>query len=262
MALNLPEPRGERLERSPLKLVICQVRYSKSPAASKLRAARTIQEALGGRSAWRLNQIENQSIEIVGSEAGDRPATALSSQAGWRLTLEPAGWTVTLLPDSVAIETTRYDNWRDFSTRFGVLLGAVKKAVNPEAAGRLGLRYVDRIEDPRVSSPAEWEPWLQPEVLGITRHTGLGGGVVAAQQQVEIVAGDGLKATIRHGFLRDEESDNVPYLMDFDTYREGVSEFDVASIQADVGGLHRLAIQLFQSMITDPLYQYLLRKAP
>lgn len=256
MVLSLPEPRYDRLERSPLKLVACELRYAKSPVASKFSAANAIQEALQNRGTWKLAQVENRSLSVAVGDTGVTPPV-VASQSGWKLTSEPGGWAATIMPDSVVLETTRYEDWPDFLEWLVTLLRAVEEAVAPEAAGRLGLRYVDRIDDPEATSPAEWEQWIRPEVLGIALHPDLRSGVVETQQQVAVTDGDRLMATIRHGFSRDEGSDHLPYVMDFDTFRDGVQAFDVDSIVADLERLHRFAVQLFQSMITQPLYQYL-----
>src|SRR5207249_4093009 len=99
MVLELAEPREQLLARSPLKLVVSQIRYTKTPAASKLPAGQAVQRALGDPTNWRLNQVENRTIAITASATELVPAPALETQTGWRLTSEPSGWIATVMPD-------------------------------------------------------------------------------------------------------------------------------------------------------------------
>ncbi|MHB8620226.1 MAG: hypothetical protein ACYDAG_11775, partial [Chloroflexota bacterium] len=65
------------------------------------------------------------------------------------------------------------------------------------------------------------------------------------------------KATLRSGFVRDNASDQLVYILDVDAYRDGTREFEGAGILKTAEGLHRLALQLFQLVITPDLYAYL-----
>lgn len=257
MSLSLPEPRADRLARSPLQLVVCQVRYARASRASRLGPARAVQAALGGESSWQLSQIESRKLTVAAVEPTAPSYPSLEAETGWRLTSLTPSWSATLMPDNVALETTRYESWHDFSDRLRPLLASVKKDVRPEAVGRIGVRYIDRIQDPAVDEPGQWARWIQPAALGIVCHAALGNAIIGCQQQVDLAVDATLKATIRHGLVQDEESGRFHYIMDFDTYREGVREFNVVEIHADLDRLHRLSIQLFQAMITDELYDYL-----
>lgn len=257
--LYLPDPQTERLARSPLKLVVCQVRFPETLAAAETRVGLALQEALGGRAQWRLESVKPPTIAISASIGGGVPSAQAAeiSGSGWRLLSPDGQWTVTLMPGSVAIETTRYQSWDDFLSRLTGLLNAVQNILHPEAEERLGLRYINRIEDPRVDSPVDWQRWIRVELLGLINHPHLGPGVVAAQQQVALDAGDGVKATVRQGFARDDGLGSFPYILDIDTYRDEVRPFDPEGIQGAVVRLKRLTLGLFQNVITTDLYDYL-----
>src|SRR5439155_23174828 len=119
-----------------------------------------------------------------------------------------------------------------------------------------GLRYINRINEPRVENPQEWAEWIDPNIAGIARHQ-FALMTTAAQQQFNLTVGDGTKATIGHGFYRERLSERLTLLLDLDVYREGMSPFDPVGINSTLYSLHRVALQLFQGMITEPLYQYL-----
>jgi uncharacterized protein (TIGR04255 family) len=257
--MRLAEARDEYLERAPLKLVVCQARYPRKLAAVDLEVGLAVQRALGGADRWRLDEAQSQlilSLAVSQVQGGAPAATPLDTQPGWQLMADEGAWTVTILPQSVSLETTRYENWAHFSDRFSALLVAVQAAVHPGAEERLGLRYVNRIEEPRVESAGAWARWIRPEVLGIVLHPEIGAGVVATQQQVDVKANHGLRATLRHGVLREDNS-VLSYIIDIDTYRTGVRPFDPESILEEAGRQNQLARQLFQSVVTDEMYAYL-----
>lgn len=255
--LDLPAPMDERLERSPLKLVVCQVRYAETLRAADVRAGLAVQEALGGREGWHLEALKHQSFSFS-AVAGEVPAAPKIETApnGWRMKSHDDAWTVTVLPDSVGIETTTYPSWDLFVERLGILLGAVSKALEPEAEERLGLRYINHIEHPSVTSPSEWDGWIRGNVLGLLGDRAIGGRAVAAQQQIDLKPTDEIKATIRHGFFLEQQSRRPTYVMDFDVYREGARVFDPNDVIQGTAVLNGLARQLFQAMITPKLYEY------
>lgn len=260
--LDLPAAADERLERAPITLVVWQARYPRKLAVSDVGVGLSIQRALSQVDNWRLDEAQSQvvvALALSGAEDADAiPATATgSTQRGWRVQSADRAWTATIFPQSVGLETTRYQSWAHFSERLGVLLTAVGEAVSPEAEERLGLRYINRIEEPRVTSAAGWATWIRPEVLGIVSHPGLGPGVLATQQQVDFQATPELNATLRHGLFREETSSWQTYVVDIDTYRSGVRPFDQAGILEASNAQNGVARQLFQNVITEDMYRYL-----
>ena len=109
MPLNLPEPSPAPLARSPLALVVCQVRYA-APAVSagqvhKLRDRQRPED----NSYPKSDQIRNLTINV--NPLG--PVESASSAAGWRLQTEDGTWIVSIGSEAVALETTRYGSWAD-----------------------------------------------------------------------------------------------------------------------------------------------------
>lgn len=257
MNLKLPEPKDERLPRSPLKLVVCQVRHRRTPVVSDISVGLRVQEALGGPDSWNLEEFFQQTFAIgPGEEAPVRPM-GIGPDRGWRLISEGSGLNVTLLPTNFTLETSSYTTWGDFSGQLGVLMKAVAEAARPEAEERLGLRYVNQIEEPSVRTPADWADWIKPEVVGILRDETLGSSILATQQVIQVDAGRRMRANIRHGLAKDPDTGRFAYVLDFDTYRQGVRGFVATGILDEAERLHRLTLQLFQAMITERLYRFL-----
>lgn len=260
--LELPEPRDEPLPRSPLALVVCQLRYLETPQAAELRVGLEAQSALGGRDEWQLEAVRAASITMMNavdqSSGIQSPASGFEVlKAGWRLTSRDKKWSVTIQPEQASVETTNYETWQTFYPHLRTVAEVLEKTVRPEAELRLGLRYVDQLVDPPVTSPSGWSRWIRPEVLGLLLHPVLAPGVEGMKQEVALVDTPDRKATLRSGFVRDNSSGQLIYLLDFDTYRDSMREFDAAGILTAVEELHRLALQLFQLVITPDLYTYL-----
>src|SRR5205823_262933 len=54
-------------------------------------------------------------------------------------------WSVTLSRESLALKTTAYTRWEDFSGRVGRVRETLEHVYRPTSYTRLGLRYVDII---------------------------------------------------------------------------------------------------------------------
>ncbi|MHB8620792.1 MAG: TIGR04255 family protein, partial [Chloroflexota bacterium] len=233
--LALPEPEDGPLARSPLALVVCQLRYLETVQAAELRAGLDAQTALGGRSEWQLEALKSTSWTVMttvdqSSGMSNPPSGVEVLKAGWRLTSRDKKWTVTIQPEQASVETTDYGTWETFSARLRTLVDVVEKNVRPEAELRLGLRYVDQIVDPPVTTPAGWSRWIRPEVLGLLLHPVLAPGVEGMKQEIALVDAPERKATLRSGFVRDNASDQLVYILDVDAYRDGTREFEGAGI--------------------------------
>jgi len=258
MTLKLPEPVDELLERSPLKLVVCQVRHRRKLAVSDIGAGLGVQDALGGPDNWNLEEFFQQTFAVgpSGDEMPVRPV-GVGPDRGWRLTSEKGDYLATLLPTSFSLETANYTTWEAFSGQFEVLVRAVGKSIRPEAEERLGLRFVNQIENPTVQTPSGWMEWIRPEVVGILSDERIGPSILATQQVIDIDAGRRMRAAIRHGLAKDSDTGRLTYILDLDTFRQGVRVFDANGIVGELSKLHRLTLQLFQWMITEKMYRYL-----
>ena len=158
--LQLTEPSTERLERSPLELVVCQVRHERNLAVGDAKRAPEVYNGLGGRGGKYpdFDEAAGDALNITGGPAG--VATTTDQQRGWNCRSADGAWTVVLMPDFFALETRACTDWTDFSARLDELVRMVEAALEPSLEQRLGLRFIDRIKDPAVRSPGGWEGWI------------------------------------------------------------------------------------------------------
>lgn len=259
MPLTLPRADFGYLPRSPLELVVCQVRHDDRPVDAD--AALAIQEALGGTDGF-FPRIEQVELRVSSMTMGLGPASvgATESFDGWHLKSSEGSWTAAVLPDHFSLETTRYTKWDDFEARLGELTRAVASTVPPVMEQRIGLRYVDRLAGLDVRDPAEWAKWIAAPILGPPLHPVIGAAVTSTRQQVDLDLGDGHVCVLRHGTVRDGDAPadaEATYLLDFDIYRSQSRRFVPEHVAAVTNAFHEKADALFRQVITDELLRYL-----
>lgn len=253
MPLPLPEPDRTRLARSPLELVVCQLRFEARAQVADAKVALAIHQALGGGEGRyrRFEALGTQTLNVLVNPG------APAAVPGWRYQSAEGAWTIQVTADNVSLETSAYTDWEDFSQRMRELLEATAEHIGPEIEQRLGLRYIDRITEVAADSPADWRPYIAAELLGLAVHERLGDAVKTTRQQVTLDLGEGYSSTVSHGFV--PEDTRLNYLLDFDLFREGGRPFSVEEVSDALEVLHDDAGKLFLAAITPELYEVLLR---
>jgi uncharacterized protein (TIGR04255 family) len=138
--------------------VITQVRFSPILAIQNPEFIVPFQEAI--RSVYpvlRQEHVQSLALRPDGLAAGPKETT-------WRFCETEGAWRLSLAPDFVALETTRYTSRGDFLGRLEVVLGALEEHVEPALIQRLGLRYIDRVEGEATADIAKL---VRQEMLGL-----------------------------------------------------------------------------------------------
>lgn len=259
MPLTLPRADFGYLPKSPLELVVCQVRHDDRPVDAD--AALAIQELLGGAEGF-FPRIEQVELRVASMTVG--PGTAFTGPTesfdGWHLKSADGSWTAAVLPGHFSLETTQYTRWSDFEARLADLTQAIASTAPPVMEQRLGLRYVDRLSGLDVSEPRHWSKWIAPSILGPVLHPIVGDGVTSTRQQIDLDLGDGHACVLRHGTVRDTdapEDAEVTYLLDFDIYRSQSRRFVPGHVAEATNAFHEKADALFRQVITEDLLRYL-----
>jgi uncharacterized protein (TIGR04255 family) len=258
--VDLPEPDRGRLARSPLELVVCQVRHERRLVVGEGATALAVHDALGGVGGAypSIDEVSGAELNVMMGLGIGAPNVRETKTSGWRLTSADGAWVITLMPDNFSLETSSYTSWDDdFAPRLDALIDAVATHVNPTFEQRIGLRYVDRINELGLTHLAAWQPYLRPELLGLALHPQLGPGVRSYQQQVLIELADGVTAGLRHGPVVEPGRDVVDYQLDYDIFRQGGRPFDADAVKAATAQFNISALQLFQATISDALLEEL-----
>jgi uncharacterized protein (TIGR04255 family) len=159
--LTDPTPPEVPLPNAPLERVIAQVRFTKILKLGVEASLIPFQEIVGTEFPdFDREQIHQLTIGPEGVVPSQEPSVR------WRFADATNDWTVSLAPDFVALETTRYSSREDFLARFRRILGAVESAFSPSLMTRVGVRYIDRID---AAALADIEQLVRPEVAGVLK---------------------------------------------------------------------------------------------
>ncbi|MEU9147750.1 TIGR04255 family protein [Streptomyces sp. NPDC048349] len=257
--LVLPKPSTTQLKDAPLQLVVCQVRHDRVAGPRHGDQVLAIRDALTTSMGEELGleQLAQQEVAFEFSPSGVSPLPNSGPSNGWRLRSRDGKWLVALFPDFFALESTGYTSWSDFKTRLEALCGAVERIFQPTLEQRLGLRYVDSINHPAVSTPKQWAGYIEGSLLGPILHPQFGDAISGVQQVIHMPAPDEMQVLLRHGTQRDDSSGTWPYLLDTDCTRVSSRRFSCPEIVKGAGDLHELALQVFQASVTPELMRVL-----
>jgi uncharacterized protein (TIGR04255 family) len=249
--LQLPEPDRSRLTKSPLDLVVAQVRFDQRVDVSTPKVGFGFQKILADSPdrAWRVEPIEGpRPIDITVTREGPQVSTG-EQLRGWRFTAPDDAYILVLMPDSIAIETRDYTEWSDFRPTAERAIGCLTEEVGPEIELRVGLRYVDRLRDDSIDSAAGWAANLQPPLHGLFGDERLGPAVLNQQQQIILRVNAACECRFAHGTLPTEHG--LEYVLDYDLYRQDARPFGAASVMEALDLFNTEALKLFQASVTQ-----------
>ena len=157
--LVAPLPAEVPLKNAPLVRVIAQLRFPEILSVEQREFVAPFQEAIRSKYPV-LRQEQTQGILL--GPAGVAPA---KPQIAWRFGDTEGHWRVSLTPEFLALETTKYVSRSDFFGRLKAVAEALDEHIEPAQLDRLGVRYIDRITGDAVDDIAKL---VRPEVRGIT----------------------------------------------------------------------------------------------
>src|SRR5579862_2582279 len=112
MVFRLPEPVTDRLNHSPLNLVVCQVRHERNSAVAEAPRAFAVHEAVKAQYP-KIDENASQDMGVLTGPAGVQ-AIPGETNRGWRFRSKDEAWTAVVMPDFFALETTHYADWDDY----------------------------------------------------------------------------------------------------------------------------------------------------
>lgn len=130
MTLQLPAPVVRRLARSPLSLVVCQVRIEENLRLAEPRLALRLRE--GFSEAYpKITRLSGPRTQLIQQASGIQvEQLEVDRRRGHRLSSEANDWHITLEPDAFALETTGYTTWTEFLPRFQELVTFVSQELS------------------------------------------------------------------------------------------------------------------------------------
>jgi uncharacterized protein (TIGR04255 family) len=258
-----------KLERAPLARVLMQVRYPRlASLAVGGQVVDRVASALAEVGYPILSEQQEMSIAITPDGVSQGPGGGRLLQ----LRSPDEAWQVTFGAEFLALHTSAYIDRDDFLKRTAAVVDVFASVVNPPFAGRIGFRYVNRIEGP---DGQELPRLIRPEVLG-----GLAvprGGAQLAHSINDSVYSlgdrgpdgsvlDGLQA--RWGLLPPgatldpslPPSAEESWVLDLDSFRVVKRPFETNVIEQEIRDLSVRAYRYFRWIVTDQFLSHFGRR--
>lgn len=129
------------LARAPLEKVLTQVQFSLTPELVSDEAEARLANELHRYPVRRRGQSLNVTINPATATIENKVVTT-------RIFTDPSqSWVVTVMETAVGIETTAYNSRDDFCDRARELFQAVAAVAAPPVVDRVGMRYIDRVQE-------------------------------------------------------------------------------------------------------------------
>ncbi len=168
--------------------------------------------------------------------------------------------------ERVAVESTGYRCFEEFREFLGSVLAALPLE-QIAGFGRIGLRYINEIRVPGVTTAREWEPFVAPALLAGAQLPLAELTAQSASAEIEYVGRDGMRLTMRYGSnsgrvvnaggpMRTRTHESGPlFFIDLDSYWEtppdsDLPEFSSEAILAQTTRLRAPIHELFEGSIT------------
>ena len=243
-----------KLARSPLQLVLIQVRFS--PVTAMREYVPPFQDILRKSGFPGHNKEKIEQITF-----GPEPEVHASTR--WSFVSRDKRESVILTEDFVVYETTRYDIFETFTERFEEVLTQLNNIAEISFATQIGLRYVDVVHTLDDQAP-DW--FIREQLHGLSAQ---GIGKPITNQLLSVVeTADGilkLKTLDGHGpsFMPPDLevsrlefdlklTEQEPFrILDFDHIWRGEVDFVPSEIIEKMWALHGSIEKTFKATVTD-----------
>lgn len=257
--MKLPNYKWVRFKKSPLRLVIGQIRFPIIPRFKQEGFIAPLQEAV--RSEYpSFSREATLTYQLSPSGISQVPGESL-----WRLSTRDGMWSLVVGESALTFESRRYTSMNEFADRFKSLMEAASEYLGVTERLRLGLRYTNEIRYSEANTLSDWKALLRPEFIGFEASALLDGHVDHMLQEIQIQRPDGILA-IRHGLLNGTLVPPLPqedlvngrfYLIDLDYYDANESALDINATIVQMQAYNDIIYRFFRWTLGDELFSYL-----
>lgn len=246
------------LERAPLVLVLCQLRFSKRPELEQ----RTVIEAIRVHLGDEYPDIEPQDIQQAHFQFGP-PGFELHQRSGKSHTLRSPhhDWRIVISSAVANLIAPTYSDRTDFLDRVTALRRAVADAGGVPAVERVGVRYVSRVTDEDFLD--HLDHYVIPEVLGASDLPTAEGTELIQSMFDMAVQRDSTTGRVRAGLVPGgvtpdpavEPADGPAWLIDVDMWDASYRPTD-DTVDERAAELAASQYQLFRWLVTEEFLTY------
>ncbi|HET9089215.1 MAG TPA: TIGR04255 family protein [Acidimicrobiales bacterium] len=237
-----------KFERTHLVGAAAEVRLV--PAKSELSEADAVRvwEGLGKESLPIFDRHSTNLVNLTLTPSGHQQTQ--ENQVGWILASADRTTSVTLYPNLVAVQTTRYDHYRvSLGEPLARALALIIEATGASVINRIGLRFINRLQDPSADTPEFWVEHIRDGFSGPLTGN-LARLVEAAHQQTQLRLEQNAAARIISGVFREGDGIHYSFLVDVDVFREQALAYDAQLCENLARQLDRTALSLFSHVVT------------
>jgi uncharacterized protein (TIGR04255 family) len=199
------------------------------------------QERLGERYVALEATSSEAQLSGRGAETPQPPGP--DPEVVWRFERLERDWTISLSSTSLALEAVHYLDFDDFAGELSAIVEALNEVFKPQREVRLGLRYVNHIDDERLREEGI-RPFLNEQLISPVGGD-LGGDLLGSLAELRFREHEGT-LVIRHGLV-----EPASYLIDFDRFNTEERDFDHGSVVERIKQFHRLIEPLFVWSISE-----------
>lgn len=255
----MPIPESDRVifRNNPLAEVVCQLRFpgvlrieAEAPAAfqDRIRADYPEYRQTSGLPA----DLLPPAIAILQGANPEVPRCIHEFAA------TDTTWSVSLARTFLALKTTQYERWEEFSRRIQALMSTLVEIYRPAYYSRVGLRYVDVIQRSRLGlQSSSWADLLEPHIVGEFAEPSWADEIDLSTKQISLrISQPDNRVMIRHGLAFAEGTNEPCYVFDADFFLAG-QRTEPCNAGEILERFHRYAGNLFRWCITPALHDAL-----
>jgi len=233
----------DRYKRNFLRQAVCELRFPTLMELADPKPPVPLVTAL--RKEYPHLELANEvTLGIGGGSTGSNNTHIFRST---KLT-----WTVSLKQSSLTIETTAYTDYAHLKGRVLRVVEAASKIIDSDYFTRVGLRYINVIDD--GSDPTDG--WVNPVLVEPIR-SGNFLGIQEFAGKLQLGAPDG-GCLLQHGIRlkKPQSGESVPpeYVLDIDVFRNEVALSDISEV---IDAMHAQAFDFFDWAIGPKAREHL-----
>jgi uncharacterized protein (TIGR04255 family) len=224
------------LRNAPLRLALVQVLFQPNLAIESAESVTDFDSALGDE--WRLvDRGAAQQVQFEFGPAGVRH-NALPLETVWRFARVDGHFNLALSPSSLGLDSDQYRPFDEFEAELARVAASFVDVFAGSVRTRLGVRYINEIEDARLDDPERLTFFLNRDLV---RPVGaeLGSDLLSSLNELRFVQPDGV-FVLRHGLIESRK-----YLLDFDYFIESEGEFDADALLESARAFHSVIETVF-----------------
>ena len=224
MTVRLPTYDPVVFASPPLEEVVCQLQFAPILRITTAAPAE-FQDQLRDQYPL-LGQEHGVQLAVFGGRAIAPTSTATV----WLFQSADERWAVSLSAAFVALKTSAYKDFDDFSRRLQPVIDSFRKIYAPRSFTRVGLRYVNRWVVPRTGGqPVPWGDLLNPVLSGLYADPVLSHGLAEDHHQL-VLQGEygqiGCRYAREVGVVEEDKTTAERFTLDFDHFAAGETACD------------------------------------